>query len=329
MHMNFSHKTSLLLATHGSNFHADDLCSTAVLKTFFAYVHPKIKVKVIRTLDQKKLEVADIVYDIGKIYDPKKGRFDHHQTGGSGAHANGIQYAALGLVWKEFGVDICAEHTLRITGKKATKKQAKGQAEIVEKRFISHIDGMDNGQMTYKTLFEDIVPLTLDNYFEMCKVGISSQGKSIPVTNKLYDKQFFQLVPMVQGWIQNILTYAVYKDRDNSLALRVYEKAKDKRIIICDRFYYFNFSKFSEPLVTVYPDPRGYWGAKVVKKNEDSYDARFYFPDAWKGLSDGDLEKVTDVKGSMFCHNARFLIVGKTKEIVLEMVHKAFKEQGL
>ncbi len=327
--MNFSKKTTLTLATHGSNFHADDLCATAVLKTYFAYYHPKIRLKVIRTLDQQKLDAADIVYDIGKIYDPKKLRFDHHQKGGAGERANGIQYAAIGLVWKHFGADICMAHTLRIVGKKPTKAIAYDQAAIVEKRFIAHIDGMDNGQMTYTENFKDMTPLTLDNYFEMCKVGVSSQGKSIVETNKLYDKTFFKLVPMVQDWLQDILTYAIYKEQDNRLALGVYEKSKDKRVIISDRFYYFNFAKFEEPLVTVYPDPRGTWAAKVVRKDEDSYDARFYFPQSWAGLTDADLEKASGVVGAQFCHNARFLIVAKTKEVVLEMIKKAFALQGL
>jgi uncharacterized UPF0160 family protein len=327
--MNIFQKKSLVLATHGSNFHADDLCATAILKTFFAYTYPDIKLTIIRTLDQKKLDAADIVYDIGKIYNPKKFRFDHHQKGGSGQRENGVQYAAIGLVWKEFGVRICSEHTLRTTGKKATKAQATAQASMVEKRFISHIDAMDNGQMTYTETFVDVSPITLDGYFEMCKVGISSQGKSIPETNKMYDKTFFKLVPMVQEWLQNILTYAIYKEQDDRLAVGVYNKAKDKRIIVGDRFYYFNFGKFPEPLVTVYPDPRGTWAAKNVRKDERSYDARFYFPESWAGLPSDELQKVSGVEGAEFCHNACFLIAGKTKEVVLEMVRKAFEEQGL
>lgn len=327
--MNIYKKKSLVVVTHGSNFHADDVCSTAILKTFFAYTYPDIKLNITRTLDQKKIDVADIVYDIGKIYNPKKFRFDHHQKGGAGQRENGVQYAAIGLIWKEFGVRICSEHTFRTTGKKAKKAHAVAQAGIVEKRFISHIDAMDNGQMTYTETFKDVAPITLDSYFEMCKVGISSQGKDISETNKMYDKAFFKLVSMVQDWLQHILTYAVYKEQDDRLAIGVYEKAKDKRIIVSDRFYYFNFGKLPEPLVTVYPDPRGMWSAKNVRKDEGSYEARFYFPQSWAGLTGKDLEGVCGVEGAEFCHNARFLISGKTKEIVLKMVKKAFEEQGL
>jgi uncharacterized UPF0160 family protein len=38
-----------------------------------------------------------------------------------------------------------------------------------------------------------------------------------------------------------------------------------------------------------------------------------------------ELEKVTGIPGSMFCHKSGFLIVNKTKEGVLKMVQEAFK----
>lgn len=327
--MNFKNKKTVTLATHSTNFHADEICATAVIKTFFTYSYPKVKVIVQRTLDQKVLDASDIVYDIGKIYDPKKLRFDHHQKGGAGTHENGVQYAAFGLVWKHFGPDVCSVHYHTVTGKKATKAQTQKLFEIVEKRMVTHIDGMDNGQMTYLQTFEDAVPLTIDNYFEMCKVAISSQDSDITKTNKAYEKEFFKLVTLIEGVLQNVLTYAVYKERDESQAVKIYTKAKDKRIIICDRFYYFNFTKLPEPLVIVYPNPRGGWGAKNVRKDETAYDARFYFPEAWRGLTDAELEKVSGIDGAEFCHNSGFLITANTKEAVLELVHKAFAIEGI
>jgi len=327
--MNFKNKKTVTLGTHSSNFHADDLLSTVVLKLFFKLLYPDIKVTVKRTLDEEVLNTLDIVYDIGKVYDPKKLRFDHHQKGGSGMHANGVTYAAFGLVWKEFGARICAAHTKKMTGKSVSKKDAEIQAETIEKRVVSHIDGMDNGQMTYTQKFVDAVPFTLDGYFEMCKIAVSSSVEDIQLKNKAYDKEFFRLVPIVERMFEDILSYAMYKNKDEKLALSAYAKAADKRIIVCDRFYGYNFGKLPEPLVIVFPDPRGSWAAKVVRLDESAYDARFYFPESWAGLTDGELEKVTGIAGSVFCHNAKFLVVGKTKKIVLELVYKAFALKGI
>ena len=121
------------------------------------------------------------------------------------------------------------------------------------------------------------------------------------------------------------MIYSIKIQREKKLAIQIYKKAKDKRVIICDGYYNFNYNKFPEPLVEVYPDLRGGWSAKVVEKGEQLYDARFYFPESWRGLVDGELEKVTGIKGSKFCHKSGFLVVNNTKEGLLEMINQAFK----
>ncbi len=116
------------------------------------------------------------------------------------------------------------------------------------------------------------------------------------------------------------------KERDESLARKAYQKAKDKRIVVCDRFFYFNYAKLPEPLVIVYPNTRGGWAAKVVRTTEHDFEARFYFPLSWAGKRDQELSAITGVPGGVFCHNARFLAVADTKEHILEMIRVAFNE---
>ena len=40
---------------------------------------------------------ADIAWDVGAVYDPAAGRFDHHQRG---AREDGMPYSAARLVWR-------------------------------------------------------------------------------------------------------------------------------------------------------------------------------------------------------------------------------------
>jgi len=77
------------IATHNGNFHADDVFSVAALKC----IYPSIKL--IRTRDLELIGQADIVLDVGGVYDPDAGRFDHHQRGGAGERENGIPYSSL------------------------------------------------------------------------------------------------------------------------------------------------------------------------------------------------------------------------------------------
>ncbi len=319
-------KKKAVLATHDSNFHTDDVFASAMLKTFFQFADRTCKVTVTRNpVDSPKLKTADIVYDIGRIYDPKTLRFDHHQSGGADTYTNGIKFSSVGLIWKHFGVSICALHTESVTGKLPSKKTAEAQALIVEKEVIRSIDAMDNGQLTHTLTFDEIDLLTIDKYVFMCKVGTASQGGSIEEKQKNLDKTFFEVVKLVEGMIGRILTYAVYKEQDSVAAIKAYTKAKDKRIIIVDRMYYFNFAHFPEPVFIVYPHTRGGWGIQVVDKDEVGFDARIRFPKSWGGKFDAELEQISGIQGLTFCHNALFLARADTKEIAIKVAYKAIE----
>lgn len=303
------------LLTHSGQFHADDIFSTALLNVYYRHKDKTIKVKCKRGIKKEDIEKADIVYDIGLIYNPKKLRFDHHQNDASLIRENGIPYAAFGLVFKHFGPELIS----LISGEK-NKKVIAEIFEIIEKKLVQHIDAMDNGTSTYKQLFKGVDVATIDNYFQMCKfaAGVDDMKK--------IDKKFFELVKFSEPILENIINYAVGIQKEITLGEKAYNKAKDKRVIVCDRFYAFNFNKFPEPLLVVYPDLRNNWSAKNVQTGEDAYDARFYFPESWRGLVDAELEKACGVKGAKFCHKSGFLCVNETKEGLMEMVRLSMEK---
>lgn len=85
-----SKKRPLCLATHNGNFHADEVTAVALL-VLFEKVN-LCELHIIRTRDQHLLAQADIVLDVGAVYDEKTLRFDHHQiVAGS--------ISSAGLVW--------------------------------------------------------------------------------------------------------------------------------------------------------------------------------------------------------------------------------------
>ncbi len=302
------------LLTHSGQFHADDIFSTALLNLYFKKKEPNTKVKCKRSIKKEDIDKADIVYDIGLIYNPKKLRFDHHQNDTGLIRSNGIPYAAFGLLFKHFGHELIS----LISGEK-NKKVLAEIFDIVEKKLIQHIDAMDNGTSTYKQLFKGVDIITIDNYFRMYKFVAGSDDM------KKIDKNFFELVKFSEPILENIINYATERQKEKALGQKAYNKAKDKRIIICDRFYSYNFNEFPEPLIVVYPDLRNNWSAKNVQTGEDMYDARFYFPESWRGLVDEDLERACGVKGAKFCHTSGFLCVNETKEGSMEMVMLAMK----
>ena len=148
---------TLQLLTHSGSFHPDDIFSTSLLNIYFKNKEPKTKLKHKRSIKTEDIEKADIVYDIGLIYNPKKLRFDHHQNDKNLTRPNGIPYAAFGLVFKNFGPELIS----LLSGEK-NKKIIAEIFETVEKKLVQHfycigiakIDGGSTNRTCYNKRFK-------------------------------------------------------------------------------------------------------------------------------------------------------------------------------
>ena len=302
-----------IIVTHASNFHPDDLFGTAALIMLLKNIAPKEKVKIIRSIDPNVWARGDFVLDVGSVYAPTKNRFDHHQYGGAGARENGIPYAAFGLVWKKYGKKICGSQKI---------------ADYVEKKLVIPFDMDDNGIISYTPTHKDIEPPCITGYIYLER---NTEKDSIAGTidRKLglndLDKKFMSLLPFAERVITTYIKKGVYKMNADKVGLKLYKSAKDKRIIIMNSYVGFNFFEFPEPLVTVYPEMRGGWSAKVVRASGgvDSSSNRMLFPKSWAGKEGKDLIKISGVVDAKFCHNGRFLVSAGSKDGVLELVKKA------
>ena len=87
----------MIIATHSGKFHADDVWAVAVLDLVFPGR------ELVRTRDAQVIEAADFAVDVGGVWNPDSGRFDHHPKGFQGARPSGVVYASAGLVWKTYG----------------------------------------------------------------------------------------------------------------------------------------------------------------------------------------------------------------------------------
>ena len=84
----------MLIATHGGKFHADDAWAVAVLKVLFP------DADIVRTREQATIDAADFAVDVGGVWNPAAGRFDHHQKEFDATRGSGVPYASAGLVWR-------------------------------------------------------------------------------------------------------------------------------------------------------------------------------------------------------------------------------------
>ena len=288
------------VAVHDGAFHPDDICAVAILSLYL-----KKPLKVFRTRDPKIISEMNYVLDVGGVYNPKDCKFDHHGEGWNEKRENGIPYAASGLVWKEFGE--------KITGSSEV-------ANSIDEKIIQHIDADDSGVEIYKKIYEKISPYTFFDYL------FSFNPTWLDKTNP--QDAFIFVVSEAKVMFEREIKRANDRVVSAAIVRDIYEKTENKRIIIFDKNYSWKktFVDYLEPLFVISPKLDGTWGIDTVRKPNEKFLRRMYFPKSWAGKRDAELEKVTGVKGAVFCHNDIFLTVAKTREAAIKLAELALSE---
>ncbi len=292
------------LVTHNGSFHSDDIFATATLSIVLEKEGQKFEV--IRTRDPEIIKSADYVYDVGGIYDEATNRFDHHQIGGAGKDENGIEYSSFGLVWKKFGTDICGNEKI---------------ANSVRNKLVAPIDGPDNGQDIYSTNFEGISPFTIQSYFFSVQPAWNEDDSKI-------DEVFLDCVKFAKTILLREVVIANGLFDAEEKVMEIYKNTEDKRILILDSHYPFDYIlyKIPEPMFIIYPRPNNTWGIRTVRKNPKSFENRKDLPKAWGGLRDEEeLKKITGVDDAVFCHRALFLAVAKSQAGAIKLAQIALQ----
>ena len=284
----------ITIAVHDGMFHADDVFATAILKK----IYPNLKV--IRTRDKDILEKVDMRVDVGGKYSARSGNFDHHQEG-SPNREGGLPYSSCGLIWKHFGRKI-------VNSDEAFSH--------IDKKLIEFIDASDNGvgfsNDTVRVYSIASVVSSFNQIWNEKKSEKKCFDEAVKLVSKILDREIEKANSISDG--NKIVKEALKKAEKHFVVLPKAGLPKD--LILADKNMKF----------TIFPSDRGDWIASAVSVEEKGFERRHYFPKAWAGLIDEDLEKVSGIMGAEFCHKHRFISTAKTKEAVIEMVKKALKK---
>lgn len=294
------------VVTHSGSFHPDEVCAVAVMQLLFAKRRAG-KLKVVRSRDEKEIASADFVLDVGGLYDPAKHRFDHHQIGGAGERANRIPYASLGLVWKEFGAELCDSQEV---------------ADTIDREFVQPIDAIDNGIEILRPIFSDVFPYSFGNAVS----AFLPSWKELRGSGHTTEAAFVQAVAVARQVLLREITRAKDELEGKKLVDSIYQASSEKQIIVFPESYPWGevLAAHPEVLYAMYPqDTR--WHVKAVRSNPHSFAVRKDFPESWAGKRGTELEAITGVKGALFCHNKRFLTVASSKEAALALAELALK----
>jgi len=283
------------IATHNGNFHADDVFSIAALKNIFP------SFQLVRTRDLDVIGKADIVIDVGGIYDAEAGRFDHHQRGGAGARENGIPYSSFGLIWQKYGLEIC--------------KGNQDVADSVDAGLVSTIDAVDCGHV------EGVAQgISLSQTISMFNPTWQEESD--------FDSCFDEAVIFASRILTRFIASASGGINAKAIVAKAIEDAEDPRVIVLEKYTPWKRTVHAlsqEALYMIYPSESGQWRIQTVPVEPGSFEDRKPLPAPWAGLSDKELQDVAGIDDAMFCHNGLFIAGAESFESIMKMAAMALQ----
>ncbi|KAL1413062.1 hypothetical protein Q8F55_000811 [Vanrija albida] len=328
-------KMTKTLATHNGTFHCDEALAIYLLRQTDEFKDSQL----VRSRDPAKLEPADIVVDVGGVYDASKHRYDHHQRGFTEVFGHGgfdkIKLSSAGLVYKHFGKHIIA----RTLGVAEDDAKVETLWLHLYGEFIESIDAIDNG-----------VNITSGELAYNQRTDLSSRVRRLnprwnePTSDEIYDEKFeaaskitgeefaSQLDYFANAWLPaRDIVVAALEDRfnvDKSGQVVVFKQSAPWKD------HLFNIEPTLNPsskiLYVLYPESPdkadSKWRIQCVPESSDSFINRKSLPEAWRGVRDADLSKVSGIPGGVFCHASGFIGGNETYEGALAMARAALAE---
>ncbi|MBP0447571.1 MYG1 family protein [Roseomonas sp. SSH11] len=300
-----------VLATHSGGFHLDDAFAYAVLRLTLGLGEAGVDHVLVRTRDEAAIAAADIVWDVGAVFDPATRRFDHHQRGAP-VREDGTPFSAAGLIWREHGVAAVRA----ILPAEAAAMAAAITAEI-DREVVRRIDEIDNGfgergdGLGLASLVGDFNPS-----WDSGAVG----------NRAAEDTAFREASALAESFLRRRVVAVRARLAADAVVLVAHARSADPRVLELDRKMPWEDPAFAHGLpvlYAVYPVPNGNWMIDSMPPEPGSFAQRMPLPEAWAGLRDTDLAAVSGVADAVFVHARRFVGAARSRAGALEMARKA------
>jgi uncharacterized UPF0160 family protein len=332
--------SSKLIATHSGTFQADEALGVWLLRqTLEFYQSP-----VLRSRNKEEFEKADIVIDVGGIYDHSKCLYDHHQRGyderfddkiTTNEHGQQVRVprctklSASGLVYRHYGKDVIHNMYPSLNEKDLDLVYTK-----MYNTFMEAIDAVDTGV--------EQVPEGCELVYKDC-TGLSRRVARLnprwnedPQPN--VDERFEEASAVCGEDFLQVLTQIVESDLParafvEKAVLNRFDLDSSGEIILLEsggmpwksHLYELEKEYKVDPLVkyVLYIDQAGMWRVQAVTVEGQSFENRLSLPEEWRGVRDDDLARVSGIEGCTFCHASGFIGGNKTLEGALKMAQVA------
>ena len=313
----------MIIATHSGKFHADDAWAVAVLKVLFP------DADIIRTRDPATIEAADFAVDVGGIWDPATGRFDHHQKGFGGARQSGVPYASAGLVWREYGARCVAALALAHCGHQLPDDKAREMAYGIDADVVQYLDLSDVGAAKSAPGgygLSAVISGYNTNWLDEQRLGYGEAADAYRLA------QFHRAMAVLTDVMLNAVRYRLG-------ALLALEQVRQGELLNGGRVLFLKNGALPWGQVVRKEMPKVLFVIShnlaeqrhmlhTVSVSAESFEARADLPEAWAGLRDAELAAVTGVPDAGFCHNGRFIASAKSYEGICAMAALALEAVG-
>jgi uncharacterized UPF0160 family protein len=305
-----------ILATHGGKFHCDEVFAYAVLRLALDLHQPGLDHTLLRTRKPNLIEEADIVWDVGSVFDTVLNRFDHHQRGAP-TRPDETPFSSAGLVWQSYGVRAVAA-LLHPSG---TERFAAAIAAEIDDSLVRRIDEIDNGVSA-------IGPIKRDTLGLASIIGEFNPTWDDPAANgpTAGDEAFLEattlVIAMLRRRVENLRARLVAE----ATVLAAHQAGGDPRLLILDTGMPWKNAVFTHELpviFTVSPASNGNWMVDTMPPEPGSFEQRLALPETWAGLQAEELAKETGVADAVFVHVRRFVGAAKSRTGAVELARKA------
>jgi uncharacterized UPF0160 family protein len=289
--------------THDGSFHADDVFAYAVLRAAV----PGIALE--RTRDADAVARADLVFDVGGLFEPQTRRFDHHMRDRP-LRDDGTPYSSLGLLWREYGRTAVPAF---LGGAEPDVVEAVWRE--LDGSLVVEIDRTDNG------------------------IGVAGAGhlsSVIEAFNPVWDEAgdqneaFTAAADLAAGILARQCRQVAASERAKSMVFAASRSAEDARILVLDRKLPWEAAVYdgglTDALYVIYPDEaHARWYCRSVSVAQNSFEQRLPLPERWAGLRDCEFSQAAGIADGVFCHPSRFICAATSRGSAIALAQRSIE----
>jgi uncharacterized UPF0160 family protein len=310
----------MVIVTHSGKFHADDAWACAVLHILFP------DAELVRTREPALIEAADFAIDVGGVYDPPTGRFDHHQKGFDVARQTGVPYASAGLVWREYGARCVMALAAAQLGQMVAEDKARDIAYAIDADIVQYLDLSDVGAAKSAPGgygLSAVVSGFNTNWLDEQRLGYGEAADAYRLD------QFRMAMAMLTNVLLNSVRYRLG-------AMLAVEQVRQSETLADGKLLFLKNGALPWGQVVRKEMPKVLFVIShnlaeqrymlhTVPTSTENFIARADLPEAWAGLRDAELAAVTGVADAGFCHNGRFIASAKSYDGIRAMADLALQ----